>query len=218
MSRLAELTAEAESLVSSISDDWERLTIPAAAKPAARERLAAVAERTRHIGPRLHRVRAIILDLVDLSISAHRDGASELAAAGSASDKLTARVADWLSIDTHAVPGSCADGKPAAAPEPPDRFASTPTAADIAARDELVAAQESLLNTYRCMFSIDTEVVPGGCPDQPANQPDDPAGAFTAISAGSTHSCGIRADHTAACWGDNSTLAENLPAGVSLAN
>lgn len=36
---------------------------------------------------------------------------------------------------------------------------------DIAVRDELIAAQESLLNVYRCRFSVDTEVVAGGCVD-----------------------------------------------------
>lgn len=30
-------------------------------------------------------------------------------------------------------------------------------------RDALIADQESLLNTYRCMFGVDTEIVPGGC-------------------------------------------------------
>ena len=37
--------------------------------------------------------------------------------------------------------------------------------ADVADRDALIQAQESLLNVYRCMFDIDTELVPGGCPD-----------------------------------------------------
>ena len=32
------------------------------------------------------------------------------------------------------------------------------------ARDQLIADQENLLNTYRCLFEVDTEVVPGGCP------------------------------------------------------
>lgn len=34
---------------------------------------------------------------------------------------------------------------------------------DIAIRDELIAAQETLLNVYRCRFNVDTEVVVGGC-------------------------------------------------------
>ncbi len=38
-----------------------------------------------------------------------------------------------------------------------------PTVADIEKRDELIAAQEALLNVYRCMFNVDTQIVPGGC-------------------------------------------------------
>jgi len=34
---------------------------------------------------------------------------------------------------------------------------------EVAERDELVAAQEALLNAYRCRFDIDTEAVAGGC-------------------------------------------------------
>ena len=30
----------------------------------------------------------------------------------------------------------------------------------------LIVAQESLLNDYRCLFDIDTQLVPNGCPDQ----------------------------------------------------
>lgn len=40
---------------------------------------------------------------------------------------------------------------------------------EIASRDTLVQAQEDLLNTYRCLFSIDMQLVPGGCdPDREA--------------------------------------------------
>ncbi len=39
------------------------------------------------------------------------------------------------------------------------------TARDIEVRDQLIADQENLLNTYRCLFGVDTDVVPGGCPD-----------------------------------------------------
>ena len=38
-----------------------------------------------------------------------------------------------------------------------------PSLGDIAVRDDLIAAQENLLNTDRCLFGVDTEVVPGGC-------------------------------------------------------
>ena len=43
--------------------------------------------------------------------------------------------------------------------------ASAQTAADVEARDQLIANQENLLNTYRCLFKVDTQVVPGGCPN-----------------------------------------------------
>ncbi|MYL08344.1 MAG: hypothetical protein F4015_02425, partial [Acidimicrobiia bacterium] len=36
----------------------------------------------------------------------------------------------------------------------------------VADRDTLVAAQESLLNEYRCLFNVDTQLVPNGCPEQ----------------------------------------------------
>ena len=46
---------------------------------------------------------------------------------------------------------------------------------DIAIRDELIAAQESLLNIYRCRFNIDTHIVPGGCArGQPSQGPTEP--------------------------------------------
>ncbi len=47
---------------------------------------------------------------------------------------------------------------------------------DIALRDQLIFNQESLLNTYRCLFNIDTQVVPGGCTaGSPARAPAEPA-------------------------------------------
>lgn len=30
--------------------------------------------------------------------------------------------------------------------------------------DQLIFNQESLLNSYRCLFNVDTQIVPGGCP------------------------------------------------------
>ena len=42
--------------------------------------------------------------------------------------------------------------------------ASAQTVADVETRDQLIANQENLLNTYRCLFGVDTDVVPGGCP------------------------------------------------------
>ena len=50
------------------------------------------------------------------------------------------------------------------------------TLQDITLRDQLIAAQESLLNVYRCRFDIDTQQVPGGCiSDQPSQGPTEPA-------------------------------------------
>lgn len=62
-------------------------------------------------------------------------------------------------IDTAAVPGGCASPAPAVPAAPPDN----PLLSDVEARDRLIAAQEDLLNTYRCRFKIDTSAVPGGC-------------------------------------------------------
>ena len=42
--------------------------------------------------------------------------------------------------------------------------ADDPIKAEIDLRDQLIFDQEALLNTYRCLFEIDTHVVPGGCP------------------------------------------------------
>ena len=85
------------------------------------------------------------------------------------------------------------------------------TTADLEARDELIAAQESLLNTYRCQFDIDTRLVPGGC--QQTADAEQPANTTMAISAGFDHSCGIRPDGTAQCWGDNESGQADAPAG-----
>ncbi|WP_419918029.1 transglycosylase family protein [Candidatus Poriferisocius sp.] len=35
----------------------------------------------------------------------------------------------------------------------------------ISQQEALIVAQESLLNNYRCLFDIDTQLVPGGCAD-----------------------------------------------------
>jgi len=63
-------------------------------------------------------------------------------------------------VDTDAVRGGCPDPdqvQPGAAPQ-------NPSQQDIDARDTLIAAQEALLNTYRCQHNIDTQLVAGGCP------------------------------------------------------
>ncbi len=81
-----------------------------------------------------------------------------------------------FNIDTIVVPGGCANGAPASSAEPQIPFAGTPTWTEVAQRDRLILAQESLLNVYRCQFGIDTSVVPGGCADgRPSSLPTDPA-------------------------------------------
>ena len=56
---------------------------------------------------------------------------------------------------------------------------SAQTVADVEARDSLIANQENLLNTYRCLFGVDTDVVPGECPNpdqvSPGVAPESPA-------------------------------------------
>ena len=54
-----------------------------------------------------------------------------------------------------------------------------PTVEDIAVRDNLIADQESLLNTYRCLFSVDTHLVLGGCIDGQPFLGRTPPSAFT---------------------------------------
>ena len=68
-----------------------------------------------------------------------------------------------FNVDTQVVPNGCVDGQPAGGATEPDLFEGTPTENDIAVRDSLVQAQESLLNNYRCLFKVDAQIVPGGC-------------------------------------------------------
>ncbi|WP_419924975.1 DUF6851 domain-containing protein [Candidatus Poriferisocius sp.] len=58
-----------------------------------------------------------------------------------------------LGVDTGVVPGGCPDFEPSQPGPAPD----SPTAADIAERDALLAEQASLLNAYRMMESADSE-------------------------------------------------------------
>ncbi|MCY3962818.1 MAG: RCC1 domain-containing protein, partial [bacterium] len=50
--------------------------------------------------------------------------------------------------------------------------------------------------------------------DNSSGQADAPASAFTAITAGDFHFCGIRADNTAECWGANDDGQADAPAGT----
>ncbi len=61
-----------------------------------------------------------------------------------------------FNVDTQVVPGGCVDGKPADDVPQPDDFAGTPTQSEVDTRDNLITNQESLLNTYRCLFNVDT--------------------------------------------------------------
>ena len=126
-------------------------------------------------------------------------------------------------VDTGIVPGGCSGGVPAVPVAGPDRFPGAPSAAEIARRDRLVADQEALLNVYRCMFGVDTQVVPGGCVAGrpfPAFTSAPPPGvpAFAAVDAGGQHTCAIRSGaadgpSNAVCWGNPSTRQVFPPAG-----
>ena len=52
--------------------------------------------------------------------------------------------------------------------------ASAQSTSDVEARDQLIAAQENLLNAYRCLYDTDTDLVAGGCAD-PATVTPGPA-------------------------------------------
>ena len=80
-----------------------------------------------------------------------------------------------FNIDTQIVPGGCQNGRPRQLPSALSAFEGAPIPQDIALRDNLITAQESLLNTYRCQFNIDTQIVPGGCVGQTAPAPSSAA-------------------------------------------
>lgn len=71
-------------------------------------------------------------------------------------------------VDIGAVTGGCTEGNPTLGFSQPGEFEGIPTSEDIAVRDQLIAVQEALLNTYRCRFDfeIDTHITPEGCPGQ----------------------------------------------------
>ena len=114
-------------------------------------------------------------------------------------------------VDTEIVPGGCADGKPTLPAAVPRPFTGTPTSEGLAARDSLIGSQEALLNVYRCLFDVDTEIVPGGCVagrPYPAFTAQPPPGsyAYTAVVAGWWHNCALHDDGAsgatnAVCWG-----------------
>ena len=114
-----------------------------------------------------------------------------------------------FNIDAGQVPGGCQNGKPS---QPPNTtpFTGTPTQAEVDLRDTLVFEQESLLNVYRCMFDVDTEITPFGCENGKPRQPP----TASAVAAGRHHSCGIKSTGSIACWGLNDVGQANAPAGV----
>ena len=75
-------------------------------------------------------------------------------------------------VDAHIVPGGCNGTVPAQQPAQPAPFEGTPTAEEQELRDRLVSDQEALLNAYRCMFDVDTHIVPGGCIDGRPAEPE----------------------------------------------
>ena len=101
-------------------------------------------------------------------------------------------------VDVQVVPGGCPDPvvvAPGVAPQ-------SPTQHDIDVRDGLIQRQEALLNVYRCRFNVDTEIVPGGCPEQgptePTSTPDPTpttsptiADGYRDVSSGSPHADSI---------------------------
>lgn len=87
-----------------------------------------------------------------------------------ASDELIAAQESLLnvyrcrfSVDTQQVPGGCHEQRPVQGPTVHIVFDGRPTPTEVLVRDDLIAAQESLLNDYRCLFRIDMNIVPGGC-------------------------------------------------------
>ena len=113
---------------------------------------------------------ALVLAVLGASSAAAAQGAQPTGEAIEERDSLITAQESLLNvyrcrfdIDTIVVPGGCADGVPAEPAEPRPRFAGTPTWQEISQRDRLILSQEALLNVYRCLFSVDTSAVLGGC-------------------------------------------------------
>ncbi len=110
-------------------------------------------------------------------------------------------------VDTDVVPGGCQNPDVTA----PGPTPANPTQNDIEVRDGLIQNQKALLNTYRCQFDVDTQLVPRGCPNN-NETPETETG--TTISAGDDHSCGITEQGTATCWGHNNEGQSAAPQSV----
>ena len=118
-----------------------------------------------------------------------------------------------FNVDTHAVPGGCSSGQPTQGPTQPGVFVGTPTQQDIDLRDNLIAEQEALLNVYRCQHSIDTELVPTGCPDSQTTQLGS-ASTYTAIAVGRWLLCAINTEGAITCWGFTASGITDAPEGT----
>ncbi|MCY4193275.1 MAG: transglycosylase family protein [bacterium] len=88
----------------------------------------------------------------------------------------------WLSIAALAsvvVLALGAGAAPAGGQNPDARDATIANQQELISRQQkLIDAQEALLNDYRCMFDIDTQLVPDGCPE-PARPSPEPAASPT---------------------------------------
>ena len=86
----------------------------------------------------------------------------------------------------------------------------------VADRDTLIAAQESLLNDYRCLFDIDTQLVPNGCPEQALPSPAPTATPTPTASPAATPTSTAIATPTAAASPAPTTLPDpTIPAGTT---
>ena len=99
--------------------------------------------------------------------NATAQGSTDYAALVAEWDRLIAAQENLLNayrclfgVDLEVVSGKCPAPEVVPGPLPPN-----PSANELVARDQLVWAQESLLNTYRCAYEVDMEIVPGGCTD-----------------------------------------------------
>lgn len=116
-------------------------------------------------------------------------------------------------VDLDVVPGGCPDPDVVA----PGQAPFVATQADLELRNQLIAAQEALLNVYRCAHSVDLELVSESCgASEPQSDSDSglvDRGDFTAVSSGGSHSCALEGDGQIVCWGDNSKGQATPPEG-----
>ncbi len=68
-----------------------------------------------------------------------------------------------FNVDIQYVPGGCRDGQPAYPEWTSFTFIGSYINMDLMKLEDLVTAQEALLNAYRCRFRVDMDAVPGGC-------------------------------------------------------